>query len=75
MLLGFGEFRLPVWIFWSALQHDLLIGTFIIMVACTLLNFIIDTPGDTDLGSIHVTEENNVAGSSIIHIQKLPQIQ
>ena len=49
-------------IFWSALRYDLSVDTLIVMVACKLQNFIIDTSNDTDFRSIPIAEEKTVHG-------------
>lgn len=56
-------------IFWSPLRFSLATNTLIIMVACKLHNFIIDSRDDTYYNQLDIAEDNNVQGSPTVYIQ------
>ena len=56
-------------IFWSPLRSGLETDTFIVMVACKLHNFIIDSRDESYYNILDVVDENNVHGSPSVHVQ------
>ena len=56
-------------IFRSPLRYSLKTDTLIIMVACTLHNFIIESQDESYYNILDVVDENNVQGSPTVHIQ------
>ena len=56
-------------IFLSPLRYSLKTDTLIIMVACKLHNFIIDSRDEIYYNILDVVDENNVQGSPTVHIQ------
>jgi len=56
-------------IFWSPLRFGLAKDTLILMVACKLHNFIIESGDLSYFDSLEVADENNVAGKPVVYLQ------
>jgi len=56
-------------IFWSPLRFGLAKYTLILMVACKLHNFIIESGDLSYFDSLEVADENNVAGKPVVYLQ------
>lgn len=56
-------------IFWSPIKYALKTTISIIMVACKLHNFIIESNEDNKYDSYETYEQNSVRGASVVYLQ------
>lgn len=72
---AFGIFLSRFGIFWYRLRYNHSKDTLIVMVACKLHNFIIESVNLSNYNNLTLAAENNVNGMPLVHLQKFLRLK